>query len=64
MTLKDQLATTSSNCERQLSIFSDHLCELNGKLLKESDEMEILCKSTVSTKELYISPFTPPYIFV
>ena len=37
---------------------SDHLCELNDKLLKQSDEMEVLRKSKVSTKELYISPYT------
>ena len=43
---------------------SDHLCELNDKLLKQSEEMEILRKSKVSTKELFISPLTPCMIHV
>ena len=42
---QDQLATTSSNYEKQLSTMSDHLCELNEKLISQSDELEVLKKS-------------------
>lgn len=40
--IQDQLATTSSNYEKQLSTMSDHLCELNDKLLKQNEEIEDL----------------------
>ena len=40
--LQDQLATTSTNYEKQLSTMSDHLCELNEKLLKQNEEIEDL----------------------
>lgn len=43
--LQDQLATTSSSYEKQLSTMSDHLCELNDRLLKQSDELDVLRKS-------------------
>ena len=44
--LQDQLATTSSNYEKQLSTMSDHLCEMNDKLLKQNDEIEDLKRSS------------------
>ena len=44
---KDQLTTTSSNYESQLSTMSDHLCELSDKLLKQEEEMEVLRRGKV-----------------
>ena len=38
--------TTSSNYEKQLSTMSDHLCELNDKLVKQSEELDVLKKSS------------------
>ncbi|CAI8046132.1 Protein phosphatase 1 regulatory subunit 21 [Geodia barretti] len=40
--LQDQLATTSSSYEKQLSTMSDHLCELNDKMMRQSEELEVL----------------------
>ena len=40
--LQDQLATTSSNYEKQLSTMSDHLCELNDKMLRQTEELELI----------------------
>jgi protein phosphatase 1 regulatory subunit 21 len=40
--LQDQLATTSSSYEKQLSTMSDHLCELNDKMMRQSEELEML----------------------
>lgn len=39
------MSTTSDNYEKQLSAMSDHLCEVNDKLLKQSEELEVLKKS-------------------
>lgn len=44
---QDQLGTTSSNYEKQLSAMSDHVCELNDKLVKQSEEMDSLRKAKV-----------------
>lgn len=44
--LQDQLTTTSSNYEKQLSTMSDHLCELNDRLMKQNDEIEDLKRPT------------------
>ena len=38
--LQDQLTTTSDSYEKQLSAMSDHLCELNDKILRQADELE------------------------
>ena len=48
--LQDQLTTTSSNYERQLSTMSDHLCELNDKMMQQTEELELLRKNKVYTK--------------
>lgn len=48
--LQDQLATTSSNYEKQLSTMSDHLCELNDKLIGQSDELDALRKGAKGKK--------------
>jgi protein phosphatase 1 regulatory subunit 21 len=39
--LQDQLATTSSSYEKQLSTMSDHLCELNDRMMKQNEELEM-----------------------
>lgn len=51
--LQDQLGTTSSNYEKQLSTMSDHLCELNEKLINQSDQLEVLKKSAKVCSILY-----------
>ena len=38
--------TTCSNYEKQLSTMSDHLCELNDKMLQKSEELDQLRKPT------------------
>ena len=40
--LQDQLSTTSSNYESQLSTMSDHLCEMRDRMLVQEEEMEVL----------------------
>ena len=41
------MATTASNYKKQLSAMSDHLCEVNDKLLRQTDELEALRKAKV-----------------
>eukprot|EP00731_Ephydatia_muelleri_P024275 Em0016g546a len=43
--LKDELSITKENYDKQLSTMSDHVCELNDKLTKQSEELETLKKS-------------------
>jgi len=38
--------TTCSNYEKQLSTMSDHLCELNDKMMQKSEELEHFKKGT------------------
>ena len=45
--VQDQLATTSSSYEKQLSTMSDHLCELNDKMMRQSEELEMLRRNKV-----------------
>ena len=45
--VQDQLATTSSSYEKQLSTMSDHLCELNDKMMRQSEELEVLRRNKV-----------------
>lgn len=51
--LQDQLATTSTNYEKQLSTMSDHLCELNEKLLKQNEQIEELKRPSKVTRIIH-----------
>ena len=55
---QDQLATTASNYEHQLSTMSDHLCELNDRLLKQSDELESRKRPTKARPVVVVSFLT------
>eukprot|EP00058_Branchiostoma_floridae_P011747 XP_002597235.1 hypothetical protein BRAFLDRAFT_276229 [Branchiostoma floridae] len=40
--LQDELTTTTSNYESQLSMMSEHLCSMNDKLTQQRDEIDAL----------------------
>lgn len=44
------MMTLSTSYESQLSTMSDHLCEIQDKLLKKDEELEILKKGKVDLK--------------
>ena len=57
--LQDQLATTSSSYEKQLSTMSDHLCELNDKLLRQTEELEFIKRNKACTCLQLVGPQLP-----
>ncbi|XP_066280062.1 protein phosphatase 1 regulatory subunit 21-like isoform X2 [Branchiostoma lanceolatum] len=49
--LQDELTTTTSNYESQLSMMSEHLCSMNDKLTQQRDEIDALKLSNKGSKK-------------